>query len=129
MLDLFAGSGALGLEALSRGAAHATFVDSDGRAIAAVKANLEALESPPSAPKCNVAPTGPSSGPRARATVNTIWSCSILHTAWRLSWDGSSRKSLWTCWHPARGSSQRVTAEAPSNSTSRSRQNAATATP
>jgi 16S rRNA (guanine966-N2)-methyltransferase len=43
VLDLFAGSGALGLEALSRGAAHATFVDSDSRAVAAVKANLEAL--------------------------------------------------------------------------------------
>ena len=40
VLDLFAGSGALGIEALSRGAASATFVDSDGRAIAAVKGNL-----------------------------------------------------------------------------------------
>jgi 16S rRNA (guanine966-N2)-methyltransferase len=43
VLDLFAGSGALGLEALSRGAVHATFVDSDARAIAAVRANLSAL--------------------------------------------------------------------------------------
>ena len=43
VLDLFAGSGALGLEALSRGAAHATFVDRDPRAVAAVRANLEAL--------------------------------------------------------------------------------------
>jgi 16S rRNA (guanine(966)-N(2))-methyltransferase RsmD len=43
VLDLFAGSGALGLEALSRGAAEATFVDSAGAAVAAVKANLEAL--------------------------------------------------------------------------------------
>ena len=42
VLDLFAGSGALGIEALSRGAAAATFVDSDGRALAAVRANLEA---------------------------------------------------------------------------------------
>ena len=40
VLDLFAGTGALGIEALSRGAAAATFVDSDGRAIAAVKGNL-----------------------------------------------------------------------------------------
>jgi 16S rRNA (guanine966-N2)-methyltransferase len=43
VLDLFAGSGALGLEALSRGAGTATFVDSAGPAVAAVKANLEAL--------------------------------------------------------------------------------------
>ena len=43
VLDLFAGSGALGIEALSRGAAAATFVDRDERALAAVRANLEAF--------------------------------------------------------------------------------------
>ena len=43
VLDLFAGSGALGIEALSRGAAEAVFVDSSQRAVAAVRANLEAL--------------------------------------------------------------------------------------
>lgn len=43
VLDLFAGSGALGLEALSRGAAHATFVDHDRRAIATIEANVAAL--------------------------------------------------------------------------------------
>lgn len=41
--DLFAGSGALGLEALSRGAAHATFVESAGEAIAALRRNAEKL--------------------------------------------------------------------------------------
>ena len=41
VLDLFAGSGALGIEALSRGAEHATFVDSSPRALEAVRANLE----------------------------------------------------------------------------------------
>lgn len=40
-LDLFAGSGAAGIEALSRGAAHATFVERDARAIAVIHANLE----------------------------------------------------------------------------------------
>ena len=43
VLDLFAGSGALGIEALSRGAASATFVDKAAPAIRAVTANLEAL--------------------------------------------------------------------------------------
>ena len=43
VLDLFAGSGGLGLEALSRGAAEATFVDSAPAAVRAVRANLEAL--------------------------------------------------------------------------------------
>jgi 16S rRNA (guanine966-N2)-methyltransferase len=41
--DLYAGSGALGLEALSRGADHATFVETDGKAQAAIKANASAL--------------------------------------------------------------------------------------
>ncbi|HET9473938.1 MAG TPA: 16S rRNA (guanine(966)-N(2))-methyltransferase RsmD [Steroidobacteraceae bacterium] len=36
VLDLFAGSGALGLEALSRGAAHVTFIEKDRRAAAAI---------------------------------------------------------------------------------------------
>ncbi len=42
--DLFCGSGALGLEALSRGAAHAVFVDSSKEAISTVKQNLKDLE-------------------------------------------------------------------------------------
>ena len=44
VLDLFAGSGALGLEALSRGAAEVTFVDSARPAVRALQANLDALE-------------------------------------------------------------------------------------
>ncbi|MDX1577527.1 MAG: 16S rRNA (guanine(966)-N(2))-methyltransferase RsmD [Gemmatimonadota bacterium] len=43
VLDLFAGSGALGLEALSRGAHHAHFVESDRRALAALRANVASL--------------------------------------------------------------------------------------
>lgn len=41
--DLFAGSGALGMEALSRGAAHCTFVESDRMALDAITANLAKL--------------------------------------------------------------------------------------
>ncbi len=43
VLDLFAGSGALGIEALSRGAGQAAFVDSSSVAIAALRRNLSAL--------------------------------------------------------------------------------------
>lgn len=41
--DLFAGSGALGLEALSRGAARATFVEQDRDALLALRTNIDAL--------------------------------------------------------------------------------------
>ncbi len=44
ILDLFSGSGALGLEALSRGAAHCTFVEQDPDAIKALEKNIETLE-------------------------------------------------------------------------------------
>jgi 16S rRNA (guanine966-N2)-methyltransferase len=43
VLDLYAGTGALGIEALSRGAAHATFVESARPALAALRENLAAL--------------------------------------------------------------------------------------
>lgn len=42
VLDLFAGAGTLGIEALSRGAAHATFVERDQAALAAIRANVAA---------------------------------------------------------------------------------------
>jgi 16S rRNA (guanine966-N2)-methyltransferase len=43
VLDLFAGSGAMGLEALSRGAAHATFVENDSEACRTINCNLDKL--------------------------------------------------------------------------------------
>ncbi len=42
VLDLFAGTGAMGIEALSRGAREATFVDNDRNAIEVIKGNLDA---------------------------------------------------------------------------------------
>ena len=44
VLDLYAGSGALGLEALSRGAASALFVESDQRALSTIARNIKTLE-------------------------------------------------------------------------------------
>jgi 16S rRNA (guanine966-N2)-methyltransferase len=49
VLDLFAGSGALGLEALSRGAEVADFVDVSPRSLAALRANAESLGAGPAA--------------------------------------------------------------------------------
>lgn len=46
VLDLYAGSGALGLEALSRGAASAVFVESSAGVLPVLKANLEAVGLP-----------------------------------------------------------------------------------
>src|SRR3712207_6409374 len=51
--DLFAGSGALALEALSRGAAHCIFVESDRAAVEAIRRNLAALGA-----EAEVAPRG-----------------------------------------------------------------------
>ena len=44
VLDLYAGSGAMGIEALSRGAAHATFVDVSPNAIKVIKDNIASLK-------------------------------------------------------------------------------------
>ena len=47
--DLFAGSGALGLEALSRGASHVTFVERSHRAIRILERNIRSLDAAPAA--------------------------------------------------------------------------------
>lgn len=44
LADLFAGSGALGIEALSRGAEHCLFVEDNSDALAALRKNIEALD-------------------------------------------------------------------------------------
>jgi 16S rRNA (guanine(966)-N(2))-methyltransferase RsmD len=43
VLDLYAGAGGVGLEALSRGAAHVTFVERDAQAVRAIQANVKTL--------------------------------------------------------------------------------------
>jgi 16S rRNA (guanine966-N2)-methyltransferase len=56
VLDLFAGSGALAIEALSRGAARAVLVERDRRAAAVARANLETLGLGPAEARLVVAP-------------------------------------------------------------------------
>ena len=45
VVDLFAGTGALGIEALSRGAAHADFVEVDRRQVNVIRENLKVVSS------------------------------------------------------------------------------------
>ncbi|GAB3157928.1 16S rRNA (guanine(966)-N(2))-methyltransferase RsmD [Micromonospora sonneratiae] len=67
-LDLYAGSGAVGLEALSRGAAHVLLVESDPRAARIIRENLTVLRATPAA-RLNTAKVsqvlaaGPTDGP------------------------------------------------------------------
>jgi 16S rRNA (guanine966-N2)-methyltransferase len=60
VLDLYAGSGALGLEAMSRGAAHATFVEKSAPAAGLLRSNCELITSagklPASATRVTIAP-------------------------------------------------------------------------
>jgi 16S rRNA (guanine966-N2)-methyltransferase len=63
--DLYAGSGALGIEALSRGAAHVTFVESDRRAVAVIRRNLDSLDVTPT--RVDVLPVDVSSAAGHRA--------------------------------------------------------------
>ena len=54
VLDVFAGTGALGLEALSRGAGHASFIENDPAALAALGANIASCEAND---RCTIIPT------------------------------------------------------------------------
>ena len=47
VVDAFCGTGALGIEALSRGAAHVTFIDNDAQACSSVQQTLESFEADP----------------------------------------------------------------------------------
>ena len=57
VVDLYAGSGALGLEALSRGAEHALLVESEARAVRAIRTNVAALGLPAEVIHASVART------------------------------------------------------------------------
>jgi 16S rRNA (guanine966-N2)-methyltransferase len=62
VLDAFAGTGALGLEALSRGAAHATFLETDRAALAVLRANVAACREEA---RCTVLPSDATKPPAA----------------------------------------------------------------
>ena len=70
ILDAFAGSGALGLEALSRGAARATFMETAAPALDAVRQNLEACREEDKAEILRADATRP---PNARAACGVVF--------------------------------------------------------
>jgi 16S rRNA (guanine966-N2)-methyltransferase len=70
VLDAFAGTGALGLEALSRGAAHATFLEADRAALAAIRANIAALHEEDAT---RVIPGDATKPPRAAAPCSLVF--------------------------------------------------------
>ncbi len=70
VLDAFAGSGALGLEALSRGAAHATFFERDRAALAALRANVAACGA---AATCTVLAADATNPPPAPAACGLVF--------------------------------------------------------
>lgn len=63
VLDAFAGTGALGLEALSRGGAHATFLETDRAALRALRANIAACRAEA---RCTVLPADALRPPQGR---------------------------------------------------------------
>lgn len=75
VLDLFAGSGALGIEALSRGAASATFVDASRAAITAIRANTAMVDD---AIPIRVIPTDWQGALRAERTAGRTYGLCLL---------------------------------------------------
>ena len=70
VLDAFAGTGALGLEALSRGAAHAAFLENDRAALSALRANIAACRE---AERCTVLAADALRPPRAEAPATLVF--------------------------------------------------------
>ena len=84
VLDLFAGTGALGLESLSRGASEATFVDDGAKALALIRANVAKMRAE-GATKALSSMTTFSTATRAACT-------SLCHSAAHARIDGGARK-------------------------------------
>jgi 16S rRNA (guanine966-N2)-methyltransferase len=70
VLDAFAGTGALGLEALSRGAAAATFLETDRAALAALRANIAGCQEEA---RCRVLPADATRPPRAPQPCDLVF--------------------------------------------------------
>jgi 16S rRNA (guanine966-N2)-methyltransferase len=84
VLDCFAGSGALGLEALSRGAAVCTFVERDRAAVAALHANVASLDV---AARCRVRTADVRRALRADAAAGRQYDLFLIDPPYRMLMD------------------------------------------
>ncbi len=85
VVDLFAGTGALGIEALSRGAAHVTFVELDRRALAVVRDNVDTLGL---ADRATIVPGDALALLRGQGPVATHWDVALCDPPYRYeAWD------------------------------------------
>jgi 16S rRNA (guanine966-N2)-methyltransferase len=108
VLDLYAGSGALGIEALSRGAQEATFVDSHAAAVSAVRANLERVGSG----RGSVFRADVGSFLRGAARHGDLWDLVLCDPPYRLAHRlGPALTPLLT---PVLGAEARIVCESPS---------------
>lgn len=73
VLDAYAGTGAVGIEALSRGAAHVTFVEQDPRAIRLIESNLALCGIAPGTSQRPSAPLSPLQHPGGRYAIIRAW--------------------------------------------------------
>ena len=105
VLDLYAGSGALGIEALSRGAREATFVDSDPAAIRTLRANLDSI----GAQEPRIFRADALSFLRGAARHGDVWDLVLLDPPYRLAPRlGSARGTLLV---PGLGTEARIVCE------------------
>ena len=114
VVDGFAGSGSLGLEALSRGAAFVAFIESEGEAVVSIRDNLARLEVPPHAwrvlhldlerglgelaktepPFDLVLLDPPYRGDEGKKALNTVVECAILAPAGLIAIEHDQRTAL-----------------------------------
>jgi 16S rRNA (guanine966-N2)-methyltransferase len=91
VVDFFAGTGAMGIEALSRGAAHATFVESDHAAAQVIRDNLKALGIEKNATVLEMP------GERSRARLEKLGPFDLVMAdpPWRMAQEAATSVATW----------------------------------
>ena len=92
-LDLFAGTGAMGIEAISRGAHHATFIDQDRQALSCIKENIQTFQIDP---QTTVIPADALRALQKLSTQGTLFDIIYIDPPYALSPEKSFLLSLLT---------------------------------